>query len=172
MTQKTSEIIYNSPRFCIEKKAYTLPDGTAKQGIVISPRDAVAIMPVSKDTCFLLKQYRFSIDEYIYEVPAGAIEQGETPEEAAHRELIEETGFSAKQLIPHGFIYLAPGYSTERLWLYEATDLAPSDQYKKDDDEIIEVIELDICEMLAMMREGDIVDAKTIALAMLCFGGR
>ena len=172
MTQKTSEIIYDSPRFCIEKKAYMLPDGTAKQGIVISPRDAVAIMPVSNDTCFLLKQYRFPIDEYIYEVPAGAIEQGETPEGAAQRELIEETGLSAKQLIPHGFIYLAPGYSTERLWLYEASDLSPSDQYKKDEDEVIEVVELDICEMLAMMREGDIVDAKTIALAMLCFGGR
>jgi len=172
MTKKVSETIYSGPRFFIEKKEYTLPDGTPKQGIVISPHDAVAIMPVSKDKCFLLKQYRFPIDEYIYEVPAGAIEQGETPDEAAHRELIEETGLSAGQLLPYGYIYLAPGYSTERLWLYEATDLIPSDQYKKDEDEVIDVVELDICEMLAMIREGDIVDAKTIALAMLCFGGR
>jgi ADP-ribose pyrophosphatase len=172
MTKKASDIIYSGSRFCIEKMGYTLPDGTPKQGIVIRPYDAVAIMPVSKDTCFLLKQYRFPIDEYIYEIPAGAIEKGETPTDAAHRELIEETGFSAGQLLPRGYIYLAPGYSTERLWLYEASDLTPSDQYKKDEDEVIEVVELDICEMLAMIREGDIADAKTIALAMLCFGGR
>jgi len=172
MTQKTSEIIYSGPRFVIEKKGYTLPDGTPKQGIVISPHDAVAIMPVSNDKCLLLKQYRFPINEYIYEVPAGGIEQGETPDIAANRELIEETGFSAGELRPHGWIYLAPGYSTERLWLYEASDLTPSDSHDKDEDEIIEVVELDICEMLAMIREGDIVDAKTIALAMLCFGGR
>lgn len=172
MTQKTFEVIYDSPRFRIEKKEYVIQNGMAKQGIVISPRDAVAIMPVSGDHCFLLKQYRFPIDEYIYEVPAGAIEQGESPEEAAHRELIEETGLCALQLIPFGFIYLAPGYSTERLWLYEAVDLTPSDQYKMDEDEVIEVVKLDICEMLAMIREGDIVDAKTMALAMLCFGGR
>jgi len=172
MTEKTSEIIYSGPRFVIEKKGYTLPDGTPKQGIVISPHDAVAIMPVSNDNCFLLKQYRFPINEYIYEVPAGGIEQGETPDIAANRELIEETGLSAGKLRPHGWIYLAPGYSTERLWLYEASDLTPSDSHDKDEDEIIEVVELDICEMLAMIREGDIVDAKTIALAMLCFGGR
>lgn len=172
MTQKTSEIIYATPRFRIEKKEYVIPNGTVKQGIVICPHDAVAIMPVLGDHCFLLRQYRFSIDEYIYEVPAGAIEQGENPEEAAHRELIEETSLCAEQLIPHGWMYPTPGYSTERLWLYEATDLAPSDLYKKDEDEVIEVVKLDICEMLAMIREGDIVDAKTIVLAMLCFGGR
>jgi ADP-ribose pyrophosphatase len=172
MTEKTSEIIYSGPRFFIEKKGYTLPDGTPKQGIVINPHDAVAIMPISNDRCFLLKQYRFPIDEYIYEVPAGAIEQGETPDDAAQRELIEETGFAAGELRPHGWIYLAPGYSTERLWLYEASDLIPSDIHNKDEDEVIEVVELDICEMLTMIREGDIVDAKTIALAMLCFGGR
>jgi len=172
MTKKVSETIYSGRRFCIERQEYTLPDGKHKQGIVISPHDAVALMPVAKDKCLLLKQYRFAIDEYIYEIPAGAIEKGEDPEVAAHRELIEETGFAAGELIPHGWIYLAPGYSTERLWLFEAIDLTPSDLYKKDEDEVIEVIPVDICEMLAMIREGDIVDAKTIALAMLCFGGR
>jgi len=164
--------MYDTPRFRIEKKGYEIPNGKVKQGIVLSPRDAVAIMPVVGDHCFLLKQYRFSIDEYIYEVPAGAIEQGESPGDAAYRELIEETSLCAQQFIPHGFVYPAPGYSTERLWLYEASNLAPSDQYQMDEDEVIEVVKLDICEMLAMIREGDIVDAKTIVLAMLCFGGR
>ena len=168
----TIETLYQNSRFLIEKKAYALPDGKAKEGIVIRPRDAVAIMPVTKNTCFLLKQYRFPIDEHIYEVPAGAIEEGEDPDQAAHRELIEETGFAAKQMIPYGYIYLAPGYSSERLWLYEASELTPSNDYQKDEDEVIEVEEIDICEMLAMIREGAIVDAKTIALAMLCFGGR
>ncbi|MDR2856035.1 MAG: NUDIX hydrolase [Methanomicrobiales archaeon] len=172
MTQKTPEVLYDNSRFRIEKKEYRIPNGTTKKGIIISPRDAVAIMPVSGDHCFLLKQYRFPIDQYIYEVPAGAIEEGETPDEAAYRELIEETGLCAQQLIPYGFIYPAPGYSTERLWLYEAVDLTPSNQYQMDEDEVIEVVKLDICEMLAMIREGDIVDAKTMALAMLCFGGR
>jgi ADP-ribose pyrophosphatase len=75
-------------------------------------------------------------------------------------------------MIPYGYIYLAPGYSSERLWLYEASELTPSNDYQKDEDEVIEVEEVDICEMLAMIREGAIVDAKTIALAMLCFGGK
>ncbi|MDI6718722.1 MAG: NUDIX hydrolase [Methanomicrobiales archaeon] len=160
--------IFRSNRLSIEKNLYTLPDGTEKERVVVRPGDAVAILPRDGAYCYLIRQYRFAIDRYILEAPAGTMNAGERPEETARRELIEETGFSAGELLPRGCIYTTPGYTTERIYLFEARDLAASREFEKDEDEIIEVVPLRMDAVHAMIREGAICDAKTICLAYQC----
>lgn len=84
--------IYRGKRLSIETREFTLPNGTKKERIVVRPGGAVAILPVEGDDCYLLRQYRFAVDDYIYEAPAGTLDEGEEPHETAYRELIEETG--------------------------------------------------------------------------------
>ena len=95
---------------------------------------------------------RFAIDQYIFEAPAGTMEPGEEPAKTAHGELIEETGFTAQTIVRKGFIYTTPGFTDEKIFLFEARDLSPSDEYGKDEDEIIEVVDIATGDLKAMIR--------------------
>ena len=160
--------IFRGRRLWIEKRAIRFPNNIEKERVIVHPSNAVAILPLNDDRCKLLKQYRYAIDQYIYEAPAGTMEPGEDPLKTAHRELIEETGFSARTIIQKGFIYTTPGYTDEKIFLFEARDLSPSREYEKDDDEIIEVVDIETKDLAAMIHEGTIVDAKTICLVYHC----
>ncbi|MDD1676298.1 MAG: NUDIX hydrolase [Methanomicrobiales archaeon] len=162
--------IFRSRRLSVEKNLYAFPNGVRKEKIVVKPADAVAILPVEGNECCLIRQYRFAIGEYILEAPAGTMDEGETPEGTAHRELIEETGLSAGRLISRGFIYTTPGFTTERIFLFEARDLAPSHEFTPDEDEVIEVRKINTNAIPQMICDGRIVDAKTICLFYRCFG--
>jgi ADP-ribose pyrophosphatase len=160
--------IFRGRRLWIEKRAIRFPNNIEKEKVIVHPSNAVAILPLNDDRCKLLKQYRYAIDQYIYEAPAGTMEPGEDPLKTAHRELIEETGFSARTIIQKGFIYTTPGYTDEKIFLFEARNLSPSREYEKDDDEIIEVVDIATKDLAAMIHEGTIVDAKTICLIYHC----
>jgi ADP-ribose pyrophosphatase len=160
--------IFRGRRLWIENRAIRFPNNIEKEKVIVHPSNAVAILPLNDDRCKLLKQYRYAIDQYIYEAPAGTMEPGEDPLKTAHRELIEETGFSARTIIQKGFIYTTPGYTDEKIYLFEARDLSPSREYEKDDDEIIEVVDIATKDLAAMIHEGTIVDAKTICLMYHC----
>jgi ADP-ribose diphosphatase len=160
--------IFRGRRLWIEKRMIQLPNGIEREKVIVHPSNAVAILPVHGDHCKLLRQYRYAIDQYIFEAPAGTIEQGEDPLKTAGRELIEETGFAAKKIFPKGFIYTTPGYTDEKIFLFEARDLLPSDEYGKDEDEIIEVKDIATSDLNEMIINGTIVDAKTICLIHRC----
>jgi ADP-ribose diphosphatase len=162
--------IFRGRRLWIELRTVRLPHGKEREKVIVHPNNAVAIFAVDKDHCKLLKQYRFAIDQYIYEAPAGTIEPGEDPIKTAHRELIEETGFTAQTIVPKGFIYTTPGYTDEKIFLFEARDLSPSDEYGKDEDEVIEVVDIATGDLEGMIKDGRIVDAKTICLIHHCLG--
>lgn len=162
--------IFRGRRLWIENRLIRLPNGIEKERVIVHPSNAVAILPISGERCTLLKQYRYAIDQYIYEAPAGTMEEGEDPLRTAHRELIEETGFAAKKMREMGFIYTTPGYTDEKIFLFEARDLSPSQDYGKDEDEVIEVMDVAICDIPDMVRNGTIIDAKTICLIYRCFG--
>lgn len=162
--------IYRGKRLRVVKELYRLPSGREKERIVIHPGDAVAMLPIEGDSCILLRQFRFAIGEYLCEAPAGTLDPGETPLETAKRELIEETGLSGERFIPRGFIYTTPGFTTEKIHLFEVRGLAPSREYVKDEDEEIDVVRIPSSEVLAMARDGRIRDAKTIALVSRCLG--
>jgi ADP-ribose pyrophosphatase len=166
------EVCGGGKRLSVEKASVTLPSGKTKERFVVHPGKAVAMLPVEGEYCYLERQYRFAVGQWLYEVPAGTMDEGETPEETAHRELIEETGMKAATFIPRGIIHPAPGYTDEVIALYEARDLSPSNEYQMDDDEMIEVVKVRIDEVEAMILSGEISDAKTICIMYRCFGCR
>jgi ADP-ribose pyrophosphatase len=162
--------IFRGRRLWIEQREVVLPNGLARQKVIVHPSNAVAILPIDGDSCKLIRQYRYAIDDYILEVPAGALEWGEDPLAAAGRELIEETGFAAGTIEPKGFIITTPGYTDEKIFLYEARGLMPSREFGKDDDEVIEVVDIPVSDLPGMVRNGTITDAKTICLICRCLG--
>ena len=162
--------IFSGRSLWIESRMIRLPNGIEKERVIVHPSNAVAILPLDGDRCKLIKQYRYAIDQYIFEAPAGTMEPGEDPVQTAHRELIEETGFAAQKMHEKGFIYTTPGYTDEKIFLFEARDLFPSTEYGKDEDEVIEVMDVAISDLPGMIRNGTIVDAKTICLIHRCFG--
>ena len=162
--------IFRGRRLWIEQRDVSLPNGLIRQKVIVHPSNAVAVLPIERKNCKLIRQYRYAIDDYIFEAPAGALEEGEDPQDAAGRELIEETGFAARTIEPKGFIITTPGYTDEKIYLYEAHDLSPSRRYEKDEDEIIEVRDIPVKDLNGMIRDGTIVDAKTICLIHRCFG--
>jgi ADP-ribose pyrophosphatase len=162
--------IYRGRRLRVVRELYRLPSGREKERVVIHPGDAAAMLPIDGDRCILLRQFRFAIGEYLCEAPAGTLEPGETPLATAQRELVEETGLSGGTFIPRGYIYTTPGFTTEKIHLFEVRGLTPSQEFRKDEDEEIEVVKVPIPEVLAMVRDGRIRDAKTIALVCRCLG--
>ncbi|HJJ90709.1 MAG TPA: NUDIX hydrolase [Methanocorpusculum sp.] len=162
-------LLYKTPRMKIETKLVHLPNGQDREYLFVHPVSAVCVLPTEEDSIYLIRQYRAVIDTYIYEVPAGGIENNDrNPRDAARRELAEEARFSSEELIPRGFVYSSPGFCTEKLWLFEARKLSPCNELDQDEDEIIEVVRIEKNEAVSMMKDGRICDAKTIALLMRC----
>lgn len=162
--------IFRGRRLWIEQRSISLPNGLERQKVIVHPSNAVAILPIEGRECKLIRQYRYAIDSYILEAPAGALETGEDPLAAAGRELIEETGFTAQIIEPRGFIITTPGYTDEKIFLYEARSLSPSVEFEKDEDEVIEVVDIPVNDLNQMIQNGTIVDAKTICLIHRCLG--
>ncbi|MCX6693923.1 MAG: NUDIX hydrolase [Methanomicrobiales archaeon] len=159
--------VFRGTRLWVERRSITFPDGTIRDRLIAHPGDAVAILPIEGSICHLIRQYRFSVGDTILEAPAGTMEVGECPDETARRELAEEAGLAAGALIPRGFIYTTPGFSDERIYLFEARDLTPTVGVM-DEDEVIEPVRVPLSDLGAMIREGRIADAKTICLFCRC----
>lgn len=112
---------------------------------------------------FLVRQYRYGVDDILWEYPAGKLDGTEDPFVAAQRELGEEIGKSADQWDDLGMIYLTPGYVNEKIWFYEAWSLSNVTQHL-DAHEYMDVQLFTLPELASMIESGDITDAKTIAL--------
>lgn len=129
--------------------------------IVHHPGSAV-ILPVFDDgTIALVRQYRHPALRYLLELPAGTLNVREPPEVGAARELEEELGLIAGKLEKLCEFFVSPGFCTEKMWLYLATNLKESVQ-RLEDDELIEVERMPIQRGLQMITDGEIEDAKTI----------
>lgn len=134
---------------------------------VVEHPGAVAVVPVlDTGEIVLVRQYRHAVAETLWEVPAGTLEKGESPERCAERELEEETGFRPGHLTKIAQYYLAPGYSTEIMHLYVASELMMAGQ-KCQEDEEIDVRRFSLEDALEMVRRGVVRDSKTIAALYL-----
>lgn len=125
------------------------------------PGGAAVVALTNQDQVALVKQYRHPMGEYLLELPAGKLEPGDNPVQAARRELAEEAGLQAENWQLLSQAYPAPGYCSERLYIYLATELTEIER-QPDEDEEIDVIYVSFKEACEMAMRGEICDAKTI----------
>jgi ADP-ribose pyrophosphatase len=155
-------------RVCVDQ--VRLPDGGETEREVVHHPGAAAILPLegagAESTVVLLRQYRYAAGELLWEVPAGTLEPGETPEACAHRELREETGYRAGSMRHLGTIWTSPGFCDERVALFLATDLVEGEQ-ELEAGEDLELHRMTLSRAVAEVAAGTIVDAKTVASLLL-----
>ena len=157
------EWLYRGRAVSVRMDTVEKPSGRVTTRDVVEHGDCIAAVVVdAQDNVLLVRQYRHAVGTELLEIPAGGIEEGETPEQAACRELQEETGFFPQRLVNLGGFYAAPGYCTEYLHLYLACDLVPKPLHAEDT-ESIEVVRVPFAEIPAMISSGKIRDAKSIA---------
>lgn len=157
-----SERLYDGRIVVLDLLDVRLPNGEQSRREVVRHPGAVAVVPLDIDgTVILVSQYRIAADRIMLEIPAGTLDVGEPPELCAERELQEEAGLKPGELVSLGGIFAAPGYTTEYIHLFLATDLQPS-SLEMDDDEFIEVVRVPFDEALRMVDSGEIADSKTV----------
>ncbi len=138
------------------------PNGNRFDLEVIHHPGAAAIVPLDANgEVLLVRQYRHATGEWLLEVPAGKLDSGEEPRACAARELVEEVGFAAGELVDLGFIWTTPGFTNEKIWLFLARDLVPAVQDLQEDELLtVERWPLDVAVEMAL--GGDIRDAKSV----------
>ena len=129
---------------------------------VVEHPGGVGILPVDEEgNCYMVRQFRYPFSRRLLEIPAGKLEYGEDPLECAVRELGEETGFTAEELIPLGRCLTSPGFSSEVLHLYLARGLRAGKAHP-DEDEFLNVEKYTFSELLAMADRNELEDGKTV----------
>jgi ADP-ribose diphosphatase len=137
-------------------------DGRLHQREIVEHAPAAAVVAVQPDDRVLLvRQLRPAVDQLLLELPAGIVDPGEDPRTCARRELEEETGFTALRLEPLIRFYPSPGFCTELLHIFVATDLREA-RGEPDDDEDLELVLMPLAEAVDRVRRGEITDAKTV----------
>jgi ADP-ribose pyrophosphatase len=153
------------------------PTGEDFELEIIRHPGAAAVVPLLSDPSgpdpqvLMLRQYRHAADGVIWEVPAGVLEPGEDPAACAQRELLEETGAAARNVEHLTTIFTTPGFTDERIHLFLATGLTVTEP-NHEADEFIEVATRPISKLLEMIRDGEIVDAKSVIALLFVAGFR
>jgi ADP-ribose pyrophosphatase len=158
-----SNFVYQGKRISFKVTNISLPNGKIIRKEIVEHPGAVVILPFLDDKIVFLKQFRASINNWIYELPAGTLDKkGESLEECALRELKEETGYVADKATEMFRMYPSPGFSTEIIYSF-FTDKLEKGTASPEETEIIQTIVLPFEEALELIRKEAIVDAKTIA---------
>jgi ADP-ribose pyrophosphatase len=159
--------VWHGRAFDFDEEVITLPNGKRIVAGVIKHSGSSAIVPVREDgSVVMIEQYRPAIRDFVWEIPAGCMDPGEDPLTCAKRELQEETGYAGNRFQKVGEIWVAPGYSTECIHLFLATELMPSESHL-DEDELLSVHFFPFLKALEMVARNEIKDAMTmIALQM------
>lgn len=157
-----SQQVYRGRRIGLRVDTVTMPSGRQTTREVAEYPNCVAVVALDSDgSVVLVRQYRHPVGRELLEVPAGGVDEGEEPKDTALRELEEETGYRAGKMERIGGVYAAPGYSTEFMHLFLATELKAGDS-RVEEDEIIEVVPVPLKRIRGMIQSGEICDGKSV----------
>ncbi|NTW71284.1 MAG: NUDIX hydrolase [Eubacteriaceae bacterium] len=145
----------------------TLPNGHHTQRELISHSGGCAVVVNHKGDIVFVRQYRKSIETHLLELPAGKLDPNEDIATCALRELQEETGLIAENMVKIGLMYPTPGYSNEVIHLYYADKLREG-TVNRDEDEFMDVIRIPVNKISEMIAKGEIIDGKTLTALLLC----
>jgi ADP-ribose pyrophosphatase len=159
----SSQLIFDGRAVKLRVDTVQMADGRQTTREIVEHSDCIAVVATDADNnALLVKQFRKPVEKELLEIPAGGINPGEDPEAAVKRELREETGYLPQKLERLGGFYSAPGYCSEYLYLYLATDLTPSQLFAEDTEEI-SLVRVPMVQILSLIASGSICDAKSIA---------
>jgi ADP-ribose pyrophosphatase len=159
--------VFQGRAFDVQQVEMELPDGRSRTYDLVQHASAVTILPLTDDGfIYFVSQYRLGSQSELLELPAGVLEEVEDPLEGAGRELQEEVGLAARELIKIGEFFMSPGYSTEKMYVYLARGLypAPLDQ---DEDEFLSLSKISLVELWSLVRSGQLQDGKSLAALFL-----
>jgi ADP-ribose diphosphatase len=174
---RATKRVYEGRLLRVDVESVVAPDGTDLDLELIRHPGASAVVPLlsapggEDPTILMLRQFRYAAGGQIWEIPAGVLEPEESPLECAHRELREETGATAASMEYLTTIYTTPGFTDERIHLFLATDLTVGTP-NHERDELIEVTPQPLSRVLEMIRDGQLVDGKSLAAILYVAGFR
>ena len=159
----SSQLIYEGRAVKLRVDTVQMANGRETTREIVEHSDCIAIIAIDADNNVLLvKQFRKPVEKELLEIPAGGIDHGEAPEASVRRELREETGYLPQKVVRLGGFYSAPGYCSEYLHLYLATDLVPSQLFAEDTEEI-SLVRVPMTQIPGLVTSDKICDAKSIA---------
>ena len=167
--QLNSQEIYSGKVFKITHDEVELSNGYKSFRDVVHHSGGVVIVAEVDNKILMVQQFRYATNEALYELPAGKLDKkGEDILSAAKRELEEETGYNAENWEDLGFIWTTPGFCSEKLYLFKASNLTFKGQHL-DEGEILNYLSIDKEKVFAMIKTGEINDAKTICALMRAY---
>jgi len=159
----SSQLIYEGRAVRLRVDTVKTSDGRKTTREIVEHSDCVAIIAIdAADNVLLVEQFRKPVEKTLLEIPAGGIDPGEDPVTAVRREMREETGYLPRKVERLGGFYSAPGYCSEYLYLYLATDLTLSPLHAEDT-ESIRLVRVPVTQIVSLITSGSICDAKSIA---------
>lgn len=159
--------VYDGKVLALDVDEVMEPGGVRATREVVRHRGSVSALPVRDDNSLILvRQYRHAVGESLWELPAGRLDQDETPEDGIQRELREEIGQRAERLEKMAFFYTTPGFCDEAMHLFRATGLVP-DKAAADEDERIEIGTFTLDAAVAMIATGELREGKTLIAVLL-----
>jgi len=165
-----SERVFSGRVFNIDRDRVTMPNGRTITVDIVRHSQSVVVAPVPEPgKLILIRQYRYPVNKFLWELPAGSVDAGERPEQAARRECHEEIGLVPQTVVRLTALYPTPGYCDEQMIFFRVSGLETTDEPAHvDEDEDIEVKTFELRDVREMVRRGEIVDMKTVvALTLL-----
>ena len=159
-----SETVFKGKVFSIDRDRVKMPNGRTVTVEIVRHARSVVLVPVPEPgQVILVRQYRHAVNAFLWELPAGSVDEGESPEAAARRECHEEIGLVPSTTVRLGAMYPTPGYCDEEMVFFRLSGLETTDeQAAQDEDEDIEVKVFALRDAREMIRRGEIQDMKTL----------
>jgi len=163
----SSRRVYSGRIISVDADSVRFPNGSTGELEMVRHPGASAVVPFIEDLknpdpqIIMIRQYRYAANGFVYEVPAGRLDHGEDPKDCALRELKEETGYSAKELIPLTTFYTTPGFTDEKIHLFAATGLSEGPS-QLESDEVLDLVHVPISRAMEMISTGELIDGKSM----------